>query len=73
MLRRRHGGYAVDARHRLGYIGVDASDLRQNIYGGTAYLRRMMDTFGGDMTLGLAAYNAGPEAVRRYGGVPPTP
>ena len=52
-------------------IGVDASDLRQNIYGGTAYLRRMMDTFGGNMTLGLAAYNAGPEAVRRYGGVPP--
>lgn len=52
-------------------IGVDRFDLRQNIYGGAAYLRRMLDEFGGDVTLGLAAYNAGPAAVHRYGGVPP--
>ncbi len=52
-------------------LGVDRFDLRQNIYGGTAYLRRMLDEFGGDVGLALAAYNAGPAAVRRYGGTPP--
>jgi soluble lytic murein transglycosylase-like protein len=54
-------------------VGVDRFDLRQNIRGGTAYLRRQIDDFRGDLALGLAAYNAGPGAVRRYGGVPPYP
>lgn len=52
-------------------LGVDQRDLSQNIRGGTAYLQRMVNEFGGDIVKGLAAYNAGPAAVRRYGGVPP--
>jgi soluble lytic murein transglycosylase-like protein len=52
-------------------VGVDRLDTYQNIHGGAAYLRRMIDAFGGDLALGLAAYNAGPGAVRRYGGIPP--
>jgi soluble lytic murein transglycosylase-like protein len=51
-------------------LGVDPSDLRGNIDGGAAYLARQMRRFG-DVRLALAAYNAGPEAVARYGGVPP--
>ena len=54
-------------------LGVrDPYDPDQNIRGGSAYLRRLLDRFDGDETLALAAYNAGPEAVRRHGGrVPP--
>lgn len=51
-------------------LGVDPADLRANIEGGTAYLAHQMRRFG-DLRLALAAYNAGPEAVARYGGVPP--
>lgn len=54
---------------RLGVL--DSFDARQNIFGGTQYLRRLMDQFGGDIRLVLAAYNAGENAVLRYGGVPP--
>jgi soluble lytic murein transglycosylase-like protein len=52
-------------------LGVDASNLTQNIRGGTLYLRQMLGQFGGDVKLALAAYNAGPAAVRKHGGVPP--
>lgn len=51
-------------------LGVDASDLRGNIDGGVAYLSQQITRFG-DLRLALAAYNAGPEAVQRHGGVPP--
>ena len=51
-------------------LGVDASDLRGNIEGGVAYLSQQISRFG-DLRLALAAYNAGPEAVARHGGVPP--
>lgn len=54
-------------------LGVDPSDLRGNVEGGAAYLSQLLDEFDGDIALTLAAYNAGPEAVRRYGGVPPYP
>ena len=53
-------------------LGVsDSFDARQNIFGGTQYLRVLLDQFGGDVALVLAAYNAGPNAVLRYGGIPP--
>ena len=52
-------------------LGVDASDLRANIDGGVGYLSLMLRRFEGDLPRALAAYNAGPEAVQRYGGVPP--
>ena len=48
-------------------------DPAQNIDAGTHYLRQQLDRFGGDVRLALAAYNAGPAAVERFGGVPPYP
>lgn len=54
------------------YLGVkNVFDARENIFGGTRYLRTLLDTFGGDLDLTLAAYNAGPGAVAKYNGVPP--
>jgi soluble lytic murein transglycosylase-like protein len=46
-------------------------DPVQSINGGAKYLRQQLDRFGGDVTKALAAYNAGPGAVQRFGGVPP--
>jgi len=46
-------------------------DPDQAIEGGAKYLRQQLDRFGGDATKALAAYNAGPGAVERFGGVPP--
>jgi soluble lytic murein transglycosylase-like protein len=46
-------------------------DPTQSIDAGARYLRGQIDRFGGDVSLGLAAYNAGAGAVERYGGVPP--
>lgn len=52
-------------------LGVNPYDKRQNIEGGAKYLRQMMDTFGGDVQKAVAAYNAGPQAVKEYNGIPP--
>jgi hypothetical protein len=53
-------------------LGVaNAFDPRQNIFGGVRYLRQMLHQFRGDVALALAAFNAGPNAVVRYGGIPP--
>jgi soluble lytic murein transglycosylase-like protein len=53
-------------------LGVtDPRDPVQAIEGGARYLAQQLKAFGGDATLALAAYNAGPGAVQRYGGVPP--
>ena len=52
-------------------LGVDAVTLAGNVDGGVAYLSQMLRRFEGDLPRALAAYNAGPQAVQRYGGVPP--
>lgn len=52
-------------------LGVDPYNRKENIRGGAKYLRQMLDTFGGDLRKAVAAYNAGPGAVKQYGGVPP--
>ncbi len=73
------------ARSRVGALGLmqlmpatalrfgvtDPFDPRQNIMGGTKYLKWLMDYFAGDATKVIAAYNAGERAVEKYGGIPP--
>jgi len=78
-------GYNHRARSRTGAVGLmqlmpgtartvqvdDRYDAEQNIRGGVAYLRQMIDLFPGRLELAIAAYNAGPNAVQRHGGIPP--
>jgi len=80
-------GYNAAARSAKGAMGLmqlmpetatdysigDPYDPEQNVRGGTAYLRAMLDRFDGNLEYALAGYNAGPETVTRYGGVPPYP
>ena len=49
----------------------DAYNPRQNIIGGSRYLRYLLDLYNNDLQLALAAYNAGPERVNQYQGIPP--
>lgn len=83
-LARSESGYRADVVSSAGAIGVmqlmpgtarelgvDPRDPVQNILGGAAYLRRMLDRFDGNLDLALAAYNAGSGSVDRHGGVPP--
>ncbi|MEL6286241.1 MAG: lytic transglycosylase domain-containing protein [Pseudomonadota bacterium] len=51
-------------------LGVDPRNPLQNLDGSARYLAMMLEAFG-DPRLALAAYNAGPDAVRQYGGIPP--
>ncbi len=78
-------GYRADAVSPVGAVGVmqlmpetasglgvaDSFDPKQNIDGGVRYLKQMLEMFGGDQSKALAAYNAGPGAVQKYGGIPP--
>lgn len=82
---RAESGYNDQAVSRAGAMGLmqlmpgtadlvgvnDAFEPAQNVEGGTRYLRMMLDRFGNDVSLAIAAYNAGPGAVENYGGVPP--
>jgi len=78
-------GYRADAVSGSGAVGVmqlmpetatelgvnNIYDPAQNIDGGAKYLKQMMTTFHGDVSKAVAAYNAGPQAVKNYNGVPP--
>ena len=52
-------------------LGVDPMNPAQALDGGARYLKQQLNSFGGRTDFALAAYNAGPSAVRKYGGVPP--
>jgi soluble lytic murein transglycosylase-like protein len=58
-----------DTAERMQVRDIDSP--RENIFGGVRLLRILANAFNGDLSLTIAAYNAGPDAVMRYGGIPP--
>src|SRR3989449_10179452 len=64
--------YTTLFRSTARLLGVrNVFDARQNIEGGARHLRNLVDLYNGNLTLALAAYNAGADAVARHGGIPP--
>jgi soluble lytic murein transglycosylase-like protein len=82
---KQESGFDANARSSAGAVGLtqlmpgtaaglgvnNTLDPAQAIEGGAKYLKQQLDRFGGDVARALAAYNAGPGAVERFGGVPP--